>query len=165
MKKIFKLLFALVLTTALLTACGETAEEVKREVSDNFVTFVATADWEVTGETNTRIKLEKVDTDEFMQPEILFGLESTLSPQEQIDQWLNIYSDGKQVKDMTINGITYLVVERDTGTGKYIHMCTSPGSKLEKDARGAVTIEILRTTMEEVKPILATVSIKDPEEK
>ena len=168
----------LVIGVVLLTGCGEQAEEkentseppVKEEVQSNVLEtpelkLTLAEGWEKVEPRMTEhtIVIEKTDSEEFFKPEIKATGADFSTPKSQIESWQSIYSDGKVIDNVTINGIEYLVLRRDTNTGVYIHLATSLGDTLKPDEKGYVTIELSHIEIDDAKPILESIVIKTPE--
>ena len=166
----------LLFTTILLIGCGAETEEPKENTNEqattetpesnvvekDFIKVTLAAGWEVYEErtTDTTIVITKADSDEFFKPEIKLTSGTLNTPKEEMERWSGIYKDGKQVDNVTINGIEYLVFRRDNSTGLKILMFTSNGAVLNENEKGYVTVELSSIEIEDAKPILETIIIK-----
>jgi len=166
--------------TIFLTGCGAKTEEVEElgettneqaveetpvsnDVETDVIKITLSEGWEVyeARTTNSTIVITKADSDEFYKPEIKMDSGTLMTPKEELERWSGIYSDGEQVDNVTVNEIEYLVLRRDTSTGVYILMFTSKGEALNEDEKGCVTVELSHIEIEDAKPILETIIIKE----
>ena len=140
------------------------AEEVKSNVAENdYVSVTFTEGWEVneTRTTGNRIVLEKADSEEFFKPELIFFIHNTYSPMSKIEDTEKAFPDGNRIDNVVVGGIDYLAHRRYNGSiGPYTYLCTSLEETLNEDEKGALTIDVNHIEIEDVTPILETITIK-----
>ena len=138
-------------------------EEIKSNIAeDDYITFTLTEGWEINSRSDgSQIILEKTDSEEFLKPELEFRHSELFSPLSRIENWESVYDDGNRMDNVVIGGFEYLVFSRDaTETGPYIYLGTSPGGELDENGEGYLIIEIKHTEIEDVAPMLETITFK-----
>jgi len=150
-----KRLFALLFVFLFVIGCTN-SQETPEQKPVGFITFTMDDNWQIINETETEIEIEKTDSKDLSK--LFFGLVKDVSPKEQVEKWLETYPDSKQLDNITINNIEYLVVEKTTDEGKYMYLSTSYGD-FNEEAKGTIIIEISIAIVDDVKAMLETLVI------